>query len=73
MWNTRDQYTGVSLLPYDGGTYQQAPFEEISLEKYNQMEKLVKVIDLTKVREIEDFTNRGEIVACGGGACEVSL
>jgi len=73
MWNTRDQYTGVSLLPYDGGTYQQAPFEEISLEKYNQIEKLVKVIDLTKVREIEDFTNRGEIVACGGGACEVSL
>jgi ribonucleoside-diphosphate reductase alpha chain len=73
MWNTRDQYTGVSLLPYDGGTYQQAPFEEISVEKYDQIEKLVKVIDLTKVREIEDFTNRGEIVACGGGACEVAL
>jgi len=73
MWNTRDQYTGVSLLPYDGGTYQQAPFEEISVEKYDQMEKLVKVIDLTKVREIEDFTNRGEIVACGGGVCEVAL
>lgn len=73
MWNTRDQYTGVSLLPYDGGTYQQAPFEEISIEKYQEMEKLVKVIDLTKVREVEDFTNRGEIVACAGSVCEVSL
>ena len=73
LWNTRNLYTGVSLLPYDGGTYVQAPFEECSKEKFEEMEKLVKHVDLTKVREIEDFTNRGEIVACAGGVCEVQL
>lgn len=73
MWQTRENYTGVSLLPYDGGTYQQAPFEDIDEAKFKEMEKLVKHIDLTKVREVEDFTNRGEIVACAGGACELPL
>lgn len=73
LWNTRNQYTGVSLLPYDGGTYVQAPFEECSKDKFEEMQKLVKTIDLTKVLEIEDFTNRGELVACAGGACEIPL
>ena len=73
MWETRENYTGVALLPYDGGSYQQAPFEDIEETKFKEMEKLVKHIDLTQVREIEDFTNRGEIVACSGGVCEVSL
>lgn len=73
MWETRENYTGVALLPYDGGSYQQAPFEDIDESKFKEMEKLVKVIDLTKVREVEDFTNRGELVACAGNACELSL
>jgi len=73
MWNTRDYYTGIALLPYDGGTYQQAPFEEIDELKYKDMEKLVKHIDLTKVREVEDFTNRGETIACQGNICEIQL
>jgi ribonucleoside-triphosphate reductase len=73
LWNTRNEYTGVSLLPYDGGTYVQAPFEECSKDKFEEMQKLVKTIDLTKVLEIEDFTNRGELVACAGGACEIQL
>ena len=73
MWNTKDSYTGISLLPYDGGSYQQAPFEDISETKYKEMEKLVKHIDLTKVKEIEDFTNRGETLACSGNVCEINL
>ena len=73
MWTTREIYTGIALLPYDGGSYQQAPFEDIDESKYKEMEKLVKVIDLTKVKEIEDFTNRGETLACAGGVCEINL
>lgn len=73
MWATRESYTGIALLPYDGGTYQQAPFEDIDESKYKEMEKLVKIIDLTKVKEIEDFTNRGETLACVGGVCEINL
>lgn len=71
LWETRAMYNGVSLLPYDGGTYVQAPFEDIDENKFREMEKLVKSIDLTKVKEIEDFTNRGDIIACAGGACTI--
>ena len=73
MWNTKDSYTGIALLPYDGGSYQQAPFEDIDEFKFKDMEKLVKHIDLTKVKEIEDFTNRGETIACQGNVCEINL
>ena len=27
MWNNRDYYNGLSILPYDGGTYTQAPLK----------------------------------------------
>jgi ribonucleoside-diphosphate reductase alpha chain len=72
MWKHRKFYTGISLLPYDGGTYQQAPFEDITKEKYEEMTKLVKEIDLSKVTEKEDNTERIEQLACAGGFCELS-
>lgn len=72
MWNARDQYSGISLLPFDGGTYTQAPFEDCTKEKYEEMEKLVKEIDLKQVRETEDNTTLVETVACSGGQCEVT-
>lgn len=72
MWENRDKYRGVSLLPYDGGSYQQAPFEECSAETFNKYSELVRVIDLTQIREEVDNTKRTETVACAGGACEIS-
>lgn len=71
MWQHRLEYTGISLLPYDGGTYQQAPFEDCSKETYENMCHLVKDIDLTKVVEHEDKTERIEQLACAGGVCEI--
>ena len=71
MWKHRKSYTGISLLPYDGGTYQQAPFEDITKDKYEDMTKLVKEIDLSKVTENEDKTERIEQLACAGGVCEL--
>lgn len=73
MWFDRDNYNGVSLLPYDGGTYVQAPFEECSKETFKQMEELVKNVDLKHVREEEDNTNRIEQLACVGGVCEINI
>lgn len=72
MWNNRDKYRGISLLPYDGGSYQQAPFEECSKETFDRYSELVKSIDLTEIREEADNTKRTETVACAGGACEIS-
>lgn len=71
MWKHRDSYSGISLLPYDGGNYKQAPFEECTKEKYEEMCKLVKEIDLKQVREEQDNTNRVEQLACAGGTCEI--
>jgi len=71
MWDNRKKYTGISLLPYDNGTYQQAPFEECDAKMYNKLTKLVRSIDLTKVIEDDDQTDLSGEVACGGGNCEI--
>ena len=33
MWENKAHYNGLSVLPYDGGSYTQAPFEDITEEK----------------------------------------
>jgi ribonucleoside-diphosphate reductase alpha chain len=71
MWSNRDYYNGLSVLPYDGGTYTQAPFEDITEDKYTEMSKVLSDVDLTKVIEAEDNTDLSGEVACAGGACEV--
>lgn len=71
MWKNREFYNGLSVLPYWGGTYQQAPFEDITEEQYNERISMLKSIDLTRVNEIEDNVEFNESVACGGGACEI--
>ena len=72
MWTNRDAYNGLSVLPYDGGTYTQAPFEDITKEQYDEMVKSLKNIDLTQIVELQDDTNLTGELACAGGSCEVS-
>ena len=71
MWTHRDLYSGISLLPYDGGTYQQAPFQACDKETFEKYNAMVKEIDLKQVIENEDFTNRMDQVACAGGVCDI--
>jgi ribonucleoside-triphosphate reductase len=71
MWKNRDHYNGLAVLPYDGGTYTQAPFEDIYVGQYDQMVKSLMDIDLSKVIEQDDETNLTGELACAGGACEV--
>jgi ribonucleoside-triphosphate reductase (thioredoxin) len=71
MWENRENYNGISVLPYDSGSYTQAPFEEITEEKYLQMEKYLKDIDLSKVVELDDNTNHTQESSCSGGKCEI--
>ncbi len=71
MWKNKDHYNGLSVLPYNGGTYIQAPFEDITIEKYDEMMKSLTNIDLTKVIELDDNTNLKGEAACAGGACEI--
>jgi ribonucleoside-diphosphate reductase alpha chain len=71
MWNNRDYFNGLSVLPFDGGTYIQAPFENITKEQYNELSKHLTNIDLTKVVEIEDNTTLVDELACVNGSCEI--
>jgi ribonucleoside-diphosphate reductase alpha chain len=71
MWANKEYYNGLSVLPYDGGTYKQTPFEDCTKEQYEQMMLTLKDVDLSKVIEVADTTNFGESVACGGAGCEV--
>jgi ribonucleoside-diphosphate reductase alpha chain len=71
MWDNSEFYNGLSVLNYWGGSYQQAPFEDITEEEYNSRIVKLKELDLTKVTEQDDQVNFNESVACGGGACEI--
>ncbi len=71
MWDNRDHYNGLSVLPYNGGTYTQAPFEDIDEAKFNEMSKVLSNVDLTKVVELDDNTDLSGELACAGGNCEV--
>lgn len=72
MWENRANYTGISVLPYNGGTYQQAPFEDCTKETFEEMYQHLSEIDLTKVIEVDDNTEAKDNVACSGGSCEIN-
>lgn len=71
MWATRELYTGVALLPFDNSSYQQMPFSDCTKEEFDDMNKLVGEIDLRKVLEDKDNTERIDQLACAGGVCVV--
>jgi ribonucleoside-triphosphate reductase (thioredoxin) len=71
MWKNKDHYNGLSVLPHNGGTYKQAPFEDITKAKYEELLKSLNEIDLTKVIELDDNTDLSGELACSGGSCEV--
>lgn len=72
MWENRESFNGLSVLPYDNGSYTQAPFEDITKEQYDKISSALTMIDLTKVIEFDDNTELSGEVACGGGACEIT-
>jgi len=73
MWENRDHYNGLSVLPYDGGSYIQAPFEDCTKEKYDELMETLHDVDLSNIVEMDDDTNLSGEIACAGGACEVTL
>ena len=71
MWTNKENFTALSVLPYDGGSYIQAPFTDCTKEEYDQLVSKLHNIDLSKVVELDDATDLSGEVACGGGGCEV--
>ena len=71
MWANKNSYNGLSVLPYNGGSYIQAPFEDCDKAKYDEMMQSLTGIDLSMVYEVADNTNLQDQAACAGGACEI--
>lgn len=72
MWSNRENYNGISVLPYDGGTYVQAPFEDCTKEKYEEMLSHAMKINLNEVVEHSDNTKLTDQAACAGNSCEIA-
>ena len=71
MWENKASYNGLSVLPYDNGSYSQAPFEDITKERFEQLVASLTEIDLSKVFEPDDATDLHAEAACAGGACTI--
>lgn len=71
MWGNRSSYNGIAVLPYDGGSYVQAPFEAITKDEYEERMRALVDVDLSMIREDEDGTALVDNVACSGGACDL--
>jgi ribonucleoside-triphosphate reductase len=71
MWANKEYYNGLSVLPYNGGTYKQTPFEDCNKETYDKMINTLTEVDLTKVVELQDNTVLTDSIACGGSGCEI--
>jgi ribonucleoside-diphosphate reductase alpha chain len=71
MWNNKRAYNGLSILPYDGGTYKQAPFEDCEEATYEKMLETLKEVDLFKIVEEQDDTDLKGEIACSANGCEI--
>jgi ribonucleoside-triphosphate reductase len=72
MWKNRKFYNGLSVLPYNGGTYTQAPFEDCTKEEFERLVATLKDVDLTRVIELQDNTDLSGEAACAGGSCTIT-
>jgi ribonucleoside-diphosphate reductase alpha chain len=70
-WEHFGEISGVSYLPYDGGTYRQAPYEECTEEEYNKLKASIPVVDWSQLKENTDNVEGAQMLACSAGVCEI--
>ena len=73
VWEHFDEIVGLSFLPYDGGNYKLAPYEEITQDEYEDAMQDFPSIDFTQLAQFETFDQGqgAQELACTGGACEL--
>jgi len=75
MWDNKDFYNGISVLDYDGGTYPQMPFSDITENEYYNLNRLLEDrtqhFNITEIIEEDDYTDLQGEAACSGGSCEL--
>jgi len=71
VWDNFDSVSGIAFLPYDSGTYQQAPYEEITEAQYKALAAAMPPVDFSLFREETDNTIGAQTLACFAGSCEI--
>jgi len=71
MWENKEFYNGLSVLPYWGGTYKQAPFEDITTEEYNSRISVLNSLNVDNIYEDDDNVEFSQTQACAGGSCSI--
>lgn len=72
VWENFDEISGVSFLPFDGGSYRQAPYETITKEQYDELVNTTpKTIDWDEFIEMEDNVEGAQTLACTAGGCTI--
>lgn len=73
VWDNFDNVCGLTFLPYDGGVYPLAPYEEIDREEYERRVAEMPKVDFSKLSlyEKDDNTIGSRELACVSGACEL--
>ena len=70
-WKNFDEISGVSYLPYDGGSYRQAPYEECTEEEYKALKAKMPIINWADFKEVTDNVEGAQMLACVSGTCEI--
>ena len=72
VWDNFDYMSGVSFLPYDGGNYRQAPYEECTKEEYEELlAKCPTDMDWDSIIEDTDNVEGVQQLACTADGCEI--
>lgn len=73
VWRNFDEISGISFLPWDGGSYRQAPYEECTEQQYNDLlAKMPQEIPWSLLKEEEDNVEGAQTLACASGWCEIT-
>ena len=72
VWKHFDEISGISFLPWDGGSYRQAPYEEIDEATYTKLlSEMPPEVNWEDFVETEDNVEGAQTLACTAGACEI--
>ena len=71
VWKHFDELSGVSFLPYDGGSYRQAPYTECTEKEYEELKAKMPTINWLDLKENTDNVEGAQMLACSAGSCEI--
>lgn len=72
VWEHFDEIGGIAFLPFDGGSYRQAPYQDCTKEEYDAfVSRMPTEVSWIDFKEETDTTTASQELACLSGVCEI--